>query len=59
MDYELGAEEQQRSHHHLVDELNALARDVAEVQDAKAGADIARELFFPAALDLGLDGHDL
>ncbi len=59
MDHELGAEEQNRGHHHLVDELDRLAADVAEVQNTKARTDIAGELLFPAALHLRLDRHDL
>ena len=43
----------------LADELHHLARGVAKAEDAEAGADIAGELLFPAALHLRLDRHRL
>ena len=53
----LRAKEQNGRRHQLADELHALARPVAEIEDAKAGFDIARQLLFPAALHLRLDGE--
>ena len=55
VDDRLRAEEQNRGRDEFVDELDALACPVAEIGDAEAGADIARQLFFPAALHLRLD----
>src|SRR5258708_6710787 len=59
LDHKLGAEEQKGGHDHLVDELDGLAADIAEVENAKARADIAGELFFPSALYLRFDRHHL
>ena len=56
-DHQLGAEVKHRRGDHLADELHALARPIAELDDAKTGGDIAGKLLFPAPLHLRLDRH--
>ena len=58
-DHQQRPEIERRGRHQLADELNRLTCQIAERRDPKAGADIAGELLFPAALHLGLDRHRL
>ena len=57
--HKLGAVEERRRCHELADELDGLAGDIAEAQDAETGCDITGELFLPAALHLRFDRHRL
>ena len=59
IDHQLGAEIKHAGRDQLADELDGLARGVAEADDAEARRDIARELLLPAALHLRLDRHRL
>src|SRR6185295_2860234 len=59
IDNQPGAEIQQSGGDDFADELNHLARRIAEAQDLKAGAYVAGELLLPTALHLRLDCHRL
>ena len=47
----------QAGHHHLIDELDAVAGRIAELGHAEARCHVAGKLFFPSSLHLRLDRH--
>src|SRR4029077_21257788 len=59
LDDELGAEEQDRGGDQLADELDGLARSVAEAENAKARGHIGGEVLVPATLHLPLHNPGL
>src|SRR5208283_3105375 len=59
INHQLGAEIKDPGGDQLADQLDGLARRIAEAEDPKARGDVAGELLFPAALHLRLDGHGL
>ena len=59
INHQLGAEIKDPGGDQLADQLDGLARGVAQADDPEARGDVAGELLFPAALHLRLDGHRL